>query len=38
MHCTPRSLAGRLHRRQQQSDENADDRDDHEQLDQRKSA
>ena len=28
-------FAGRLHRRQQQPDQNADDRDDHEQFDQR---
>ena len=30
----PGRLAGRLHRRQQQRDQDADDRDDHQQLDQ----
>ena len=30
----PRRLAGRLHRRQQQRDQDADDRDDHQKLDQ----
>jgi hypothetical protein len=37
--CTlsaPCRFPGRLHRRQQQRDQNADDRDDHKQLNQRK--
>ena len=34
----PGSLAGRLHRRQQQRNQNPDDRNDHQQLDQRKTA
>ncbi len=39
--CATRSvgrLAGTLHRRQQQSDEDGNDRDDHQQLDQGKSS
>jgi hypothetical protein len=33
----PRRLAGRLHRRQQERDQDANDRDHHEQLDERES-
>ena len=35
--AAPRRFAGSLHRRQQQRDQHADDRDHHQQLDQRKS-
>jgi len=33
--CAPRGLAGRLHRRQQQTDQHAENRDDNQQFDQR---
>jgi len=36
--CTPRRLAGRLDRRKQERDQNPDDRDYHQQLNERKSA